>query len=314
MSALGQYQSAIDYIGNLYISNDYGATWSKISSNFFTNTNFSSLSVSYSGQYQTICSRNIIDGKIYYSKDYGVMWNLSDIQPQNWVGVACSTTGKYQIALVESFTISSGNPLYYSTNYGETWNQNTDCSLNLPFTSCAISSNGQYQTIIYSLNAAGGSGPSIMESGIYYSANSGKTWNQADASSKISYKLYTRVAMSGDGKYQTVVSGYYMSGYIYYSSDYGATWTKSDAPIANWNAISLDLTGKYQVASSSESYPSSSDGFYYSSNYGVNWIKCIAGLPIIECTGASISASGVNITVSSGSKFCTQKLLQVYIS
>jgi hypothetical protein len=302
----------------LYISNDYGATWSKSSSNVLSNKTFTSLSVSYSGQYQTICSPGSLVAFIYYSKDYGVMWNLSDIQPQNWVGVACSTTGKYQIALVESFTINSGNPLYYSTNYGETWNQNTDCSLNLPFTSCAISSNGQYQTIVYGYENTSVF-VSVQEyiSGIYYSANSGKTWTQANASpSGNNFNLYNFVAMSGDGKYQTVVSGI-KDGYIYYSSDYGANWTKSDAPLAIWNAVSIDSTGKYQVVSSEGSVNHNNDGFYYSSNYGVNWIKCVAGLSNTQYPqsyGASISASGVNITVSSGSQFYTQKLLQVYTS
>jgi len=111
MSSSGQYQTAtisvdtsVEYPTNdglIFYSKDYGVTWNQSGTPLLTN--WSSVAVSASGQYQTAL---INGGGIYFSINYGVDYYPSnDHNPnliKNWSSVAMSSSGQYQSAVYNS--------------------------------------------------------------------------------------------------------------------------------------------------------------------------------------------------------------------
>ena len=145
LSASGQYQTAVVYGDNIYISTDYGASWTLKA----TSQNWQSVSVSASGQYQTAV---VYGGNIYVSSDYGANWT-SKATSLNWSSVSVSVSGQYQTAVVYSGAI------YTSSDYGNTWN-NTKIWFSSGLTFGAMSASGQYLSVATS-------GINIYSSNIY---------------------------------------------------------------------------------------------------------------------------------------------------
>jgi photosystem II stability/assembly factor-like uncharacterized protein len=85
MSASGQYISTFRRGVSVYISNNYGATWSTIAFGFNSET----ISMSGSGQLQVIGTT----GQIYRSVDYGNTWAQTGSTAGTWYGVAVSRAG-----------------------------------------------------------------------------------------------------------------------------------------------------------------------------------------------------------------------------
>jgi len=89
MSKDGHYQTATVASGYVYISSDYGKTWSsKITESAH---NWSSVCMSASGQYQAVSDMGSIDkgGDIYLSYDYGSSWETIG-GSRHWSSVAMS--------------------------------------------------------------------------------------------------------------------------------------------------------------------------------------------------------------------------------
>ncbi len=103
----GKYQTAVVNNGQIYVSSDYGATWTAKDSV----RNWRGVSVSADGKYQTAVVNN---GQIYVSSDYGATWTAKD-SVRNWRGVSVSADGKYQTAVVNN------GQIYVSSDYGATW-------------------------------------------------------------------------------------------------------------------------------------------------------------------------------------------------
>ena len=99
VSSSGQYQTALsDYI---FISSDYGNTWTEVTSAGSNVSN--SVSISSSGQYQTAVVSN---DYIYISSDYGNNWTpVTSAGTKNWNAVSISSSGLYQVAVVLSYYI-----------------------------------------------------------------------------------------------------------------------------------------------------------------------------------------------------------------
>ncbi len=232
LSSTGQYQIAVadnstnnpTGIANskIYISSDYGATWTgKLSSGYWK-----SVSISSSGQYQGAV---LSGGQIYISDDYGDNWIPKDSN-RNWSAISISSSGQYQTATVYYITPPySGGQIYISDDYGNTWIAKDS---NRYWTSVSISSTGQYQTAC----EAG-----YQQSGgrIYISNDYGNTWTPKDSN-----RTWQSVSISSSGQYQAAVV---YGGQIYVSSDYGNTWTPKDSNRA-WTSISISSTGLYVSA------------------------------------------------------------------
>jgi len=116
LSSTGQYQLVCDYSANptitgnpnsgyLYLSSNYGATWTPILS---TNGigNWQQVSISATGQYQFACSNTKTaapSNGLYISTNYGVTWTCvfydnQNSNPGGFYSVATSSSGEFYIA------------------------------------------------------------------------------------------------------------------------------------------------------------------------------------------------------------------------
>lgn len=247
----GKYQTAIEELGDIYISSNFGQSWT-ISTNIGREVS-NSVAISTSGQYQTASN-----GKnIYISSDYGSTWTNVFSYGQADFFVAISLNGQYQTL------ISAGDAMYRSTDYGLTWNKFSDDThdlyysvLGFPTGGVTMSYDGKYQTIV--------------SENIYYSSDYGVTWttttdiNTNDQRDWDDHN-WMGVDMSSDGHYQSAVE---VTGEIYVSVDYGITWDKIDKPIVTdkqWQGISVSASGQYQTAIVK------GGTIYVSIDYGQNW-------------------------------------------
>ncbi len=205
MSADGQYISIVNYNGNIYVSSNYGSSFSaKLSAN-----NWSSISVSASGQYQTA---TITGGGVYTSNDYGVTWSLNGSLPSGPQYNCSAISGNGMIQIVG---INFG-AIYTSYDYGVTWSINASAPNNIQWNSISISSNGQY---VYAC---------ANNNNVYNSYNYGLTWSSVNSSN-----YYSSVSVSSSGEYvSTLVNG----GYVYSNtvSLNRMIWNINNTAIANY--------------------------------------------------------------------------------
>jgi hypothetical protein len=118
MSASGQYQTAVSNTtgggggsfgsGLLYISIDYGNTWNiktQVSPSF-SGSAWSSVCISYTGQYQLASSSSTL----YISSDYGNTWTISQtLASSGYTYSAISASGQYLSVATSGVNIQSSN-------------------------------------------------------------------------------------------------------------------------------------------------------------------------------------------------------------
>lgn len=234
------------------------------------------------------------------SNDYGKTWyqTATGLGPRNWRGVSMSAAGKYQIAV--GTTLTYAGIIANSEDYGITWSAYTaiaDTNTKL-WIAPAISSDGKYQTVVFtdtSLSLPSNPLPA------YVSSNYGKNFSAValphDPTNNTRF-----IAMSSDGKYQTIVA----SRSIITSANYGLNWTVRPVPNQGPNvpffSVSMTADGRFQIVVTSGS--SSSDGeVYTSNNYGVTWKLVKTFGRNINLTSVSNSDHGRLITISTKDGF-----------
>jgi uncharacterized protein YkuJ len=148
ISETGEFQTAtsvnttnISDDGYIYKSVDYGITWIKLTSIAPTsgNNDWTSVSISATGQYQTAAANKLSNRYLYTSNDYGVTW-VANSDFDQWTSVSISTTGQYQIAVSTNF-------IYISNDYGITWVYSNvqNSQISKPWLFCAIDILGNNQ-------------------------------------------------------------------------------------------------------------------------------------------------------------------------
>ena len=189
----GKYQTAVVNGGYIYRSEDYGDSWSSVTT---YSQNWSSVSVSSSGQYQTA----VVNGEyIYRSSNYGVDWSPITTYSKNWTAVSVSSNGQYQTAIV------NGEYIYRSSDYGVTWTQLASQGTN-NWTAITMSENANYQYV------------TVNNGNIYSSTDYGVTWSSISTSP---VKNWSSISVSADGSILNAVTS---NEYRYNSQDYGVTW------------------------------------------------------------------------------------------
>jgi photosystem II stability/assembly factor-like uncharacterized protein len=238
ISATGRYITATNG-SEIYISNDYGDTWSMKQQ---MNINKIFVSISLNGKYQCVVS---CGDNLYRSSDYGQTWKsftdyesnvYNSINAFQYGAVAVSYNGQYQTIVCEE--------IYVSNDYGETWISRaaTSDEDNLfndrNWRGVSISSNGQYQTAIDN------------DGGIYTSSDYGITWNYNNS---FSNNNWTSISISATGRFQTVVDS--NNNALYVSNDYGNTWKQTTSPnLQHRNLLGISVSANGQYQSTIENY------------------------------------------------------------
>jgi len=225
MSADGTKQTAVAWIGQIYISTDSGNTWTAKESN----RSWRSVAMSADGTKQTAVAQG---EQIYVSTDSGNTWTAKESN-RNWSSAAMSADGTKQTAVVQN------GQIYVSTDSGNTWTAKESSRW---WSSVAMSADGTKQTAV----AQGGQ--------IYVSTDSGNTWT-----AKESNRNWNSVAISADGTKQTAVVT--TSGQIYVSTDSGNTWTAKESN-RQWRSVAMSADGTKQTAvvSNGQIYVSTDSG------------------------------------------------------
>jgi hypothetical protein len=225
MSASGQYCIATVNAGAIYISSNYGVTWTSTTRSV---TSQARCAISGSGQYMIACS-GVGGGAapIYLSNNYGSTW-ISVGPTLVWYSCAMSTSGQYMYA-----GTSSATAVYVSSNYGQTWTPVTVHSSATQSFSIVCSASGQYVCT------------TDTSQYIYYSSNYGLSWTRATSP----VAPFGGMAMSASGQYVIAGGTTADNQALYYSINYGQNWTiVPSSPIANWFACAMSANGQYLLA------------------------------------------------------------------
>ena len=202
VSLCGKYQSVLSCGDTLYMSSDYGATWNPLDPTLNISTQdlynsiqsfpTGSISMSFTGQYQSIACENI-----WLSSDYGINWKIADIpnpyndnpdfNDRNWDGISISSDGRIQSAT------DSGGYIYISHNHGNTWSTaDTGSTGNKTWQCIAISANANYQTAL------------DIDGAIYLSLDYGDTWSLTTDANTLG-RRWQGISLSANGQYQTAI-------------------------------------------------------------------------------------------------------------
>eukprot|EP01031_Cornospumella_fuschlensis_P022954 gene22954-27934_t len=261
-SSNGSYVYASQGVYGVYMSQDYGVTWTLS----FKNDSMYSLTLlaaSSSGQYSYTAGTG---GSIYSNANYGnpSSWVTSNILSTTWSNIATDYSGAYVYAA------DSTSSLYASSNYGSSWAviyDATPCLITVVgisgnaaniFFFCDISSTNYiyrsqdqgstwasvYQPIdevtAFAISELGQYVYAITAGGVYVSNNYGSS-----GSWSLTYST-TLIAGATTSSGQVVYVGY---SYLYENTMYGAS--------GDWNEVASPSTGKFVAA-----VATSSDGSY----------------------------------------------------
>jgi len=291
ISASGQYQTACSNSGLVYSSNNYGVTWTSTS---LSSNTYTSVSMSASGQYQLVTTNN---GLMFLSTNFSTNWSspITDVSG-NITSSTVSANGQYQF-------VSVGTPggLFFSENYGVDW-QLMSGSLNLDWSSIAISSNAQYisacafndrvYTCINSISGSGGGGDGFQ--GYQgYRGYQGYQGNRGYQGYQGSVGLQGAIAPPIPSYGLTLASNSFTSNSTTYVFQ-PITWSSIEAPFTSttfndWSWASgatlvCPKSGWYSYSVFLESTTNSTSGFSFGMD--VNGLKTFSGGP------STISVSG----------------------
>ena len=225
-SSSGQYigaanqGTAVDGPGTVYISSNFGSTWSQVTS--LPTNSWSSITLSSTGQNLvvvgggSVLTGGLSSSYVYTSSNYGAMWTQTGILA-SWTGVACDSTGSMIFA-----TSSLG--CYISMDFGQTW------SLSSQSVNSYIASSGSGQYLL--------SGSGVL----YVSSDYGATWFTSGPSS-----AWYGVAMSTSGQY--MYASQPAAGYIFISSNHGSSFVATQSPFKPWTGVTTDSSGQFLAGS-----------------------------------------------------------------
>lgn len=244
MSGNGKYIYTIDQMGNIYISDTFGESFSSTAKttkyDTYNNKSFLSIDMSADGNIQSAFD---FSGNIYVSMDTGTTWNdpvnVSNLIDSNYlpVKIKLSATGQIQYVIILG---NSSSYLLSSTDFGKTWGILYNSAEN-EFIGLSTSASGQHITI------------GCFIGGVLISHDYGETFKQVQIVENLEYQPIIDVSMSASGEYQAIislVSDFYEGVSVtYVSSNFGATWkvkTNEISTITIGSAISMSDSGQYQ--------------------------------------------------------------------
>ena len=241
VSADGMYQVAVAKEGHyIYVSWDYGVTWTArgITRDYF------GVAISSDGRYMSAAAQN---NDVYLSSDYGDTWAEAGLPNANYAGVAMSSEGEFQVAVVGGY--GSNGYIYVSTDFGANWDQKGESSR---WERVACSDDGKYIT-------------ATRYGTLYRSTDYGETWGSVNNS-----RSWFGIAMSANGKYQ-VATNSDTDRNMAVSSDYGETWSNKGVA-GDYTGAAMTAEGRYQVVARNTWESGSGElSLYISDDFGQTW-------------------------------------------
>jgi photosystem II stability/assembly factor-like uncharacterized protein len=269
----------------VFISQNYGSSWQVSNTGLPVDLDWDAGLVSISSNAQYLVAADEDGGAVYYSNNGGNLWNEADTFPSSsngvqWRGLGCSSSGQFCV-----IGGNTGSYLYHSVNYGVTWMESDMFptpdnywyqvtfasstnevfalqgmviwkSSNYGYTWSEIT-NVPYSASGFLYSLAVSSDASVMIVGtyglsIYYSMNSGGTWNQSVGlpcymnTFSQCFPAIISIACDNTGQYVTAVSGgsidgiHYTTGIIFLSNNYGNSFMESTLiPPSNLTFVSV---------------------------------------------------------------------------
>jgi photosystem II stability/assembly factor-like uncharacterized protein len=277
------YKSATTTTSNVLVN--YNPTPSNLIGSFMFN------SCAISGTNAIAVGYNNSNGVIYYSTNSGQTWTptTSNLRGSYYLN-SCAISGITAIVVGQN---STNGVIYYSTDSGSgftTWTAVTTSNLrgSFNFNSCAFSGTN---AIAIGVGVSGA---------IYYSTNSGQTWNPTTSDLRNSSEFYS-CAFSGTN---AITVGYLGStrGAIYYSTNSGQTWTATTSSLTNstrFNSCALSGTNAIAVG-----YFGTRSAIYYSTDSGATWTATASSLTgsqeFTSCAFSGINAIAVGYFTTRG--------------
>lgn len=252
-SADGSKLIAAAWNDRLYVSTDYGETWTPRDSARMWNT------VAISGDGSTMLAGEGNGGMlIWRSTDGGVTWLPTASPTGSWHAMALTYNGS------QAFAVHGSPVVWKSLDGGVTWYDSFYAGLGLG--SIAASADGSR------LVASGGSG----NTAIYTSSNGGLTWTGRLTLMNV---LLPHVSISADGNKMLLLTSS-----TWVSDDSGVNWI-TRAPSANRGAVSAN--GKSMVVIG----PNDNRGLISTSlDGGVNWAPLVTST--LKAEVLAVSADG----------------------
>jgi len=283
------YEGTGPYTGYLYLSTNYGNTWtgrSGITGEYTVNeVKFNSVALDndFTGRF-ILLSRNgeifntgnyyyedIPNYKIYLSRDSGISFSPTGFDG-DWRSVAMSKDATIMVAVGNYDSLGFAINAQISTNTGVTWNQITNLNAS-NYSSVAIN---EYGNTIYAAEASDGY--------IWRSDNYGQDWQKLDDA--LDAKSWTSVATDSLGANLLAVDS---NSNVWQSYDFGLS-LEQVPDIGAYNA-SMSIDGTHRIAVG--------DNNYYSQNDGITWSQ--SSLPTSQnFRASSISDSGQYQLVGGG--------------
>jgi hypothetical protein len=188
ISGNAQYMLASAPSGGLYLSSNFGSTWSQVTS-ATSNGAWTGLAISYTGQYMVAISQTASNAPIY-STNYGSNWTQTSFTGVTGSFVAISGNGQY--CLTGSTTVAFLISNYLAGFSTSAYTQPTLTGINANIVAASLSTTGQYMVIV----TAG------TTNNVYFSINYGATFTAIT----IGAAALVSCTMSYDGSYITVAN------------------------------------------------------------------------------------------------------------
>ena len=263
--AYGKYKLAVTGYG-IFVSSDYGASFSKRYDGVFGNS--AKTAISDSGQYMLV---NSSYHGIVFSSDYGENWTRTNSEVYAWYGACMSSTGQY----IGKYN-SSTKILHISLDYGATFTRTWTPLYGYNIDNVYVNATGQYWLA-----------PTQSYNFWWYSTNYGVTWYTVG----VGGYYYDNAAFSESGQYSILSCGA-NTGNVQVSNNYSASYQSANTSYYVQGAVGISGNGQYM-------YSAYTSYMHRSANYGVNWTTSVYNNAFFGAvTAINVSYSGQFVIVA----------------
>lgn len=269
----GAYNNSTTREAGVYVSTDYGQTWSRTLN--LPNAIFHGIACSNTtGENDTIivCTRTFyVGGRLYLSRNGGASW--TETRPagnvdRSWWFVDCSDDGEFLMAGVYGGGSGSytGGRIYISSDGGTSWSETRPAG------------DASYYWIS---GRCGGDGSVLFVNkynGFYLSTNMGSSWTTVTSPASIG----AQVACSDTGQYLIAAREYGSAGYCYISDNYGSSWSSQTfkTSLKQWGCVWVNGSGTKFSAMT-----------YWTSNLYIGSYETKVGTPLLKLTAYDLILS-----------------------